>query len=732
MLDSVRFFLMKQVTSSPRSFLAFVFLLLGSSLLFPSSAAFPQASGGRENLHGVLSRVALTPPLRSGSFYLRFSQDGRYLLARDSGGVFVFSAEPLKFLVYIEAAKLYQASFTPDSQAIRMVGQDLRVATRNIENLQQLDVKTLPVKEDCLSVAVPSNGTRLACTGSDFSLRVFDLATAEEIYTSPPDKGLGEQATAVVPLDTNGVYAGPVGFVLANSWAPLANRGLHVFPVHFSPNAQELLVGSPRGGGFRIDLETRKKLSLPGAIKDRLDSSLTWLDRDRVAALEREKTHTPKIFSLESGATLSTLRFTANWFETSSNARYLLLHDIGTSGGRVFDLEENRLLDIPENIGVDVSGSVMALLIEDGELYLYHLGDKLPYRMAHLPPGQLPELRVASLDSSLKFINLAIDGRGAVFSTTVGTRIADFPRFLAAFGQDASTTLLTMPSSLEAPPKILRLDTTLRTSSASAVPSPGNEILRSGGPVLVEYSFENSMGRGVNFADLPARVLGIAGVVNREGGVPFKLLALDPASGAVVWKRSFFQETPVPFPDPQGTRLVLGWRAQSDEARQAASHFPAAKQILKKAKLDEHDTFFEVLDARSGKSLGGVLVQVGNHAWSFDAAFSEGDTLFLLKDGIRVSLVSLSDGALKAKLVGNKPAANGVSGLLALDEGAGRLAVYDARSGAKLDQLLFPDQIAYSHFSDDGKRLFVLTEHQTAFVVDVSGVRHVPSAPPSN
>lgn len=137
-------------------------------------------------------------------------------------------------------------------------------------------------------------------------------------------------------------------------------------------------------------------------------------------------------------------------------------------------------------------------------------------------------------------------------------------------------------------------------------------------------------------------------------------------------------------------------------------------------------------DARSGKSLGGVLVQVGNHAWSFDAAFSEGDTLFLLKDGIRVSLFSLSDGALKAKLVGNKPAANGVSGLLALNEGAGKLAVYDARTGAKLDQLLFPEQIAYSHFSDDGKRLFVLTQNQLAFVMDVSGVGHLPSAPSSN
>ena len=699
---------MKQVTSPPRSFPAYASFLLGSCLLFVefSSTVFPQSGRPRESLHGVLSRVQLTPPLRSGSFYVRFSSDGRYLLAKDSTGVSVFSTDQLKFVVHIEADKLYHASFTPDSRAIRIVARDLRVATRNLENLEQLDLKTLATTEGCLSVAVSSSGTRLACTQPDFSLRVFDLATSEEVYSGPPDKVLTDNARTVLPLDTNGVYAGPIGFIMVNSWAPLADRVGQIVPMLFSPNAQELIVGSPRGGGFRIDLQTQKKLNLPGSIKDHLHSSLAWLDGNRVLASEREKPHTPKIFSLESGATLSALPFTSNSFRACSNPRYLLLHDFGTSGGRIFDMEENGLLDIPENIGVDVFGSIMALLIEDGELYLYHIGDKLPYRMAHLPLGNLPELRVASVDSGLKFLNLAVDGRGAVFSISAGGRIGDFAKFLAAYTRDASASFLTVPPTPQGPARILRLDSTLRTLSTVAPLS--DEILRSGGSILLEYSLDNPLGKGMMF--------------NMEGDVRYRLRALDPQTGAVLWKRSFFRDTPVPFPDPQGTRLVLGWRAQSDEAKDAAGHFPVAKQIFKRAKLDEHDTFFEVLDTRSGKSLGGVLVQVGNHASSFDAAFSEGDTLFLLKDGMRVSLYSLSAGALKAKLVGDRPAANGLSNFLALNEGAGKLALYDANTGTKLDQLLFPDGIAYSHFSEDGKRLFVLTERQVAFVLDVSTV----------
>ena len=711
MLDSVCFVTMKRVSASPGLSTGLVCFLLFSILLvgYPPSSALSQAIGPRENLRGVLSRSQLTPPLRSGSFRIRFSPDGRYLLTEDDTGVSVFSVEPLKYVMHIEAQKIHHASFAPDSRAVRIVTHDFRVATRNIEHPDQLDLKTLPIKDGCLSVAVAPDGTRLACFQFDFTLRVFDLSTGEEMYGSAPDKEFSIKPRAVLPLDSHSVYAGPIGYILVDSWAALAIHGAQIVPLLFSPDGRELILGSLHGGGSRIDLQTQKKLSLPGSIKERLHS-LTWLEGNRFLALDREKPHTPKIFSLQSGAAQSALSITANSFQVCSNPRYLLAHDSGAPGARIFDLQENHLLDVPENIGADVFGSTLALLIEDGELYLYHLGDRLPYRMVHVPLGELPELRTAVLDPSLSLLALAVDGQGAIFSATVGNRVANFPRFLAADIDNIPSVFLTFPANLQNDAKILKFDTSGASSPAASL---GSDFLRSGGSVVFEYSFENPFSRGLIF--------------NMNGGAsPYKLRALDTDSGKELWKRSFEGEIPVPFPDPQGSRLVLGWRAQSGQAREIAGHFPAAKQILKKAKLDEHDTFFEVLDARTGKSLAGVLVQVGSHASIFDAAFSEGDTLFLMKDGFRISLYSLSDGSVRAKLVGDKPAANGVGNLLALNEGGGKLALFDSNSGAKLDQFLFPAEIAYSRFSQDGKRLFVLTQVQTVFTLDISGVRNTP------
>ena len=76
-----------------------------------------------------------------------------------------------------------------------------------------------------------------------------------------------------------------------------------------------------------------------------------------------------------------------------------------------------------------------------------------------------------------------------------------------------------------------------------------------------------------------------------------------------------------------------------------------------------------------------------------------------------------------------RPSASAQSNLLVLDQKAGRLDFYDLTSGAKLDEEIFPEEIAYTRFSNDGKRLLVLTEHQNAVVLDVGRVREARTSP---
>ena len=53
----------------------------------------------------------------------------------------------------------------------------------------------------------------------------------------------------------------------------------------------------------------------------------------------------------------------------------------------------------------------------------------------------------------------------------------------------------------------------------------------------------------------------------------------------------------------------------------------------------------------------------------------------------------------------------------------GKLAVYDLASLEKRDEFTFTHPVSLTSFSQDGKRLFVLTANQAVYVLDVSGAR---------
>jgi len=65
---------------------------------------------------------------------------------------------------------------------------------------------------------------------------------------------------------------------------------------------------------------------------------------------------------------------------------------------------------------------------------------------------------------------------------------------------------------------------------------------------------------------------------------------------------------------------------------------------------------------------------------------------------------------------------------LCLTNGRGHLVVYDLHTLKQTSDFYFPSRISANLFSEDGKRLFVLTNDQTAFILDVSGGSVAPAS----
>jgi hypothetical protein len=683
--------------------------------LIAIASARPQSARPHEELHDVLSRKSLKPPLRNADVVLRYSPDGRTLIVQNPSGVYLFSREPLALRGHLAAEDVYPARISFDSQAITVIGHGLTLNRERLPGGPILEQRELPFHDGCLDAELAPGAEFFACLMPDFNLTVYQLSTNQLIFSASLNQTSSPYRIVHISLDPNIAFPSPFGYRLANNWDSMANKGLKFISMSFSPDGKTLLVRN-EWEAFTVDLATRRKTSLAGWLQKRLQASFSLQIDDSVLIASGEKEAAPVIVSLKTGGVTGNPSFKADTVRLATNPRYALLSDAGAPGVRVFDLEENRELDTPSNLSIDIFGNEMAVLNDRAGLFVYRIGEKLPFLAVDLLLDSLPILRAAAVTPNLDRLAFSVDGNSAAFQVATGERTYTGPRFSAANFSDQAFAYLLFPRDRNNPPRVLQL--ALSSGKTAAAWSGAKEYLRSGGTVLLEYALETPIGRRF--------------VVTQDNDIPYRLRALDPATGKELWRRDFFENGPVPFADPQGDRFVLGWYAKSPHAETAAKQIPSTWEIFKRAKISKLDSYFEILDARSGKSLGGVLIQVGSGPVSYDAAYSEGDALFLSKDGKRVSVYSLKDGSLKARLVGGVPTANAPNNLFAIEEGSGRLVIYDLATATKLDQQIFPESIAYTHFSADGNRLLVLTRHQVTYVLDVSAAHSALALAPAS
>jgi len=701
----------------PLAFFAGQFLLKAS----------PQSLQHRPELHSVLSQSALSPALRSPEASLRFSPDGNYLLFQDPSGIIVMSKDPLNIVLRISAEDVYPAQFSLDSRNITLISRALNFGRWQLPEGKKTAHGILPIEDGCLDGQLSPDGEIFACIRTDFNLALYEISSQKIVFenaiaglrpTLPGHVGDPTPSYSIyyLLLDFKTAFARPFGLLRTTIPMPSPGRPLSLSGIHFSPDGK-LLIAKSSQGALGLEIDSKKRFELPEALHKPMSGAIDLQSSERAVAVENSSKSESVILSLRDGKVLSRPVFTADRIRVATNPRYLILYNSDSNGrtASAFDLEKNHAFEVSPSASMDIYADQLAVYNITGSVALYRLGESRFFDNLLLPPGNLAELHSASVTPGLETLAISVDGAGALFEIESGRRLGSFAEFSTANFSEQRTAFLFVQKLDQDPAHMLHVEIPTRAYSTSW--DVEKELqLRAGGPVLLEYSLKQETMYFSWDMHVPEKQL------------PFRLRGVDPLNGKELWKREFEDDPPTPFADPQGERLVLGWKAKSSGAKDAASRDPAAHALYKSAKLTDHDSFFEALDARSGKPVGGVLVQVGNGPATFDSAFSAGDSVILVKDGVRVSIYSLRDGKLKARLVGVKASASAQSNLLALDLGSGRVGIFDLNSGAKLDEQIFPEEIAYSHFSGDGKRLFVLTEHQTAVILDVSTVREARGA----
>jgi len=196
----------------------------------------------------------------------------------------------------------------------------------------------------------------------------------------------------------------------------------------------------------------------------------------------------------------------------------------------------------------------------------------------------------------------------------------------------------------------------------------------------------------------------------------------DVRDGHALWSRNFPDEAPQLTMDTAANTLLAKWplvdRAAKEEIKNNSvlqSRF-AAMQNVRGAYL------LEAFKADSGEMLGQLLVDTGLGSFRLNHAYAAGDWIVTADSDNRTRLYAMSTGEEKGTFFGSQSQLSLAAATLAIQNESGQLDIYSLPSLEKRAQLDFPSPISLQRFSADGKRLFVLTSNQTAFIFDTAAL----------
>ena len=638
--------------------------------------------GHPEHLTGVLARKQLNDPLRGDIEHFRFSQDGKYLLAQDEGGIYVMTREPLKFVFRIDAADAQTAQFSPDSQQVVFFSSGLRVETWDINRQEQTSVTDVPAIGGCRQTELSPDAKFLACFGNKLDLALYDVASGEAIFRKENF------------FDFDSGFGGYAGWF---KWLYFLTHQ-EVVTLRFSPDGRYFAASSRTKEEVILDLSTRKKINISGALYTAMAYAFTFAGPDRIVGVDSLDPQKSPLVEFPSGKVLDRMPLGGSSLFSASNSKYILMRPLKESPVGAFDLTQKKLVYANRMSATDVWGDVWVSERLNGEIGLYKIGELTANNKLQLPLGKLGALRIYTASPDLKWLAMSSLTRGGVWDLDTNVRVGLVRGFQNAFYALNEVFFLDFPE-FE------------KDSRAIVVLSPVTKQFRDR---QIDKDDDVTF-----FGDVFLRTK--HNDKNHSGRRNFDLDALDMATAKPLWSRSFPKQGPSVSGSASSGKMIFVWNARADGLLDELARDAKLQAQWNKENPGDTDYFLEVLNARDGTVAGGTVVRTGKFSFRPEHQEAAGDWLVVTDNRNRVLLYSISTGEQKAKWFGYRPQISRNGDRLCLANGRGKLAVYDLRTLKQTKEFLFADRVSADLFSEDGKRLFVLTNDQTSFILEVAG-----------
>jgi len=637
--------------------------------------------GHAERLSGIISRKQLNNPLRGDIEHFRFSPDGKYLLAQDEGGIYVLARELLKFVFRIDASDAQPAQFSPDSRQIVFFSSGLRVEAWDVERQEQTSVTDVPALRGCRQTELSPDAKYLACLDTALDLTLYDVASGEVIF----------KKEKFFDFDPGFIgYAGLLKFIYFLTHQEVAT-------LRFSPDGRYFAASSRTREDVVIDLTTQKKISVSGAIHTAMQYSFTFVGPDRIVGVDTFNPQKSPLVEFPSGKVLDHVPLGGGSLAAATNPKYILIRPIQDRPVGAYDLEQKKWAYSNRMSATDVWGGFSIGERLNGEVGLYKVGEPKPNIVLQLPLGKLGVLRTFTASPDLKWLAMSSRTRGGVWDLDTNARVFHIRSFQNAYYNANGTFFMDFPEFEKSSREMVVLSPVTQQTKEREIDK--DDDMDFFGDVFLRTKHNDK---------------------NRSARHNFELDALDMATAKPLWSRNFPKQGPWISGSASSGKLIFVWNAKADGLHDELAKDAKLQERWSKENPGDTDFFMEVLNARDGTAAGGIVVRTGKYSFHPEYQEAVGDWLVVTDNINRVLLYSVSTGEQKAKWFGYGPRISRDGDRLCLSNGRGHLAVYDLRTLKQISEFSFTSRISGKLFSGDGKRLFVLTNDQMGYVLDVS------------
>jgi hypothetical protein len=650
-----------------------------------------------ESLPGLISKHRLSTRLRPDVTNLRFSPDGKYILAQDDGGINVVTRDPLAPLFYIPASDAYPAHFSPDSSSLAFLTTGLRIEVWGIADHKRRSVHEISIRQSCLQTELSPDGATLACLDSDKALLLIDVASnsvlkeQKSFFEPSLMEALGLLLSAISQSDDDDssgtLHLVSMGFSLDGHYF-LASHG--VPGMDYDP-LSNTTVAAPTSS-MMYDLKGHSDVPVPGSIKNLAGAGFTFLGPDKMVGINPGSPAKSHVVKFPTGEVIDDVSL---WDGSNPRAAthgyFLFVGPLKDYALGIMDLttKENKIV-IKQN-AADMYDGVFVTERANGELALRDKEHQDPLAVLQLPEASLGRLRAAAVTPDLAYMAVSSRSRAAVWDITHDFRAFQTRSFDAA-GFDGPALYADLPESGGFARQLVELHA---DTGAHAFHDLKDDFAVQHGLYLVVTKPRKKNGEEWSNADVEVQ---------------------DVRTRKVLWSHYFPSDLPAITFQPEDAAATFRWHLSEAAGRNELQRLPQLK-----AHAEKEDDLCEVLDANSGNVITPFTVATNNGSLRRLHASANHNWSVIEAAGDQILTYALPAGEEKGHFFGSHPILSS-SGLLAVDSEKREIALYDLATSQPRQQYVFAQPIAFKAFSGDGKRLLVFTSDQTVYILDVTEI----------